>query len=100
MAEIVDGLFKLVKSVPDEATPVEARRVARVELNNAVKVLESQIQPIATNFLPDGAQVVQGRDVAGLKLNGRFVVLLRLFEFAKFIPAKRSVVKCLEMVGI
>ena len=44
--------------------------------------------------------MVQGRNISWLKFNCVFIILFRFFEFAKFVPAKGSIVKSFEVLWV
>jgi hypothetical protein len=100
LSEVFDGLLEVLEAVPDQATSIERGSVVWVYLDDAIKVLQRQLKPVPTHLLSYGAEMVEGRDVLGLEVYSSLVILFRLLQLSELVPAKRSVVEGLEMVGV
>jgi len=96
--EVLNGFVVFEEAVPDETSTVIGWRILRIELNHSVEVFERKVEAIAAYFLSHGAQMVDSLHVGGLELNGAQVVLFCLLQVVRFVPAKSSVVKRLEVV--
>jgi hypothetical protein len=64
--EVLDGLVKVIVSIPNESSAVVAWCVFGVYFNDLIKILESQIELVATYLLSYCAKMMQGRDIGRL----------------------------------